>query len=67
MPMGDILISGSVNCHPGVGRPDTPERPVLTITQVYDLADVIGERYRALVLVGALIGSGVRLSAARRP
>lgn len=37
----------------GSGAGKSPERPVLTITQVYDLADVIGQRYRALVLLAA--------------
>ena len=37
----------------GAGQEKSPERPVLTITQVYDLADVIGQRYRVLVLLAA--------------
>jgi integrase len=35
----------------GAGQEDSPERPVLTIGQVYALADAIGQRYRALVLL----------------
>nr|WP_225438387.1 tyrosine-type recombinase/integrase [Candidatus Frankia nodulisporulans] len=36
---------------PGADREHAPERPVLTIPQVLDLADKLGGRYRALVLV----------------
>ncbi len=35
----------------GAGSEDSPERPVLTVAQVYALADVIGPRYRALILL----------------
>jgi integrase len=34
------------------GQEKSPERPVLTIAQVYALADLIDQRYRALVLLG---------------
>jgi integrase len=37
----------------GAGREDWPERPVLTVTQVYALADAVGLRYRALILLAA--------------
>lgn len=40
----------------GAGQEKSPERPVLTIRQVFDLADAIGSRYRALVLL-AVFGS----------
>jgi integrase len=36
----------------GGGQEKSPERPVLTIAQVYALAEVIDQRYRALVLLG---------------
>jgi integrase len=36
----------------GAGQEKSPERPVLTIAQVYALADAIDPRYRALVLLG---------------
>lgn len=36
----------------GAGQEKSPERPVLTIAQVYALADLIDQRYRALVLLG---------------
>ena len=37
----------------GAGSEDSPERPVLTIGQIYALADAIGPRYRALILLAA--------------
>jgi integrase len=36
----------------GAGSEESPERPLLTIAQVYALADAIDARYRALVLLG---------------
>src|SRR5580700_1788674 len=36
----------------GAGQEKSPERPVLTIGQVFALADVIDQRYRVLVLLG---------------
>jgi integrase len=36
----------------GAGQERSPERPVLTIPEVYALADVVAGRYRALVLLG---------------
>lgn len=35
----------------GAGREKSPERPTLTIAQAYGLAEAIGQRYRALVLL----------------
>jgi len=35
----------------GAGNEDSPERPVLTVPQVYAIADAIGPRYRALLLL----------------
>jgi integrase len=35
----------------GAGREDSPERPTLTITQVYAVADATDQRYRALILL----------------
>lgn len=35
----------------GAGIERSPDRPVLTVTQVYALADAIGPRYRVLVLL----------------
>ena len=35
----------------GAGSENSPERPVLTVPQVYALADAIAPRYRALILL----------------
>ena len=35
----------------GAGNENSPERPVLTVPQVYALADAIAPRYRALILL----------------
>jgi integrase len=37
----------------GAGTEHSPERPVLTVTQVYALADAVGLRYRAMILLAA--------------
>jgi integrase len=37
----------------GASQETSPERPVLTVAQVYALADTIDQRYRALVLLAA--------------
>ncbi len=36
----------------GAGQERSPERPTLTIPQLYELAEAIDQRYRALVLLG---------------
>lgn len=36
---------------PGADQENAPERPVLTIPQVYALAEKLGDRYRALILL----------------
>jgi integrase len=36
---------------PGADRESSPERPVLSVAEVYRIADVIAPRYRALVLL----------------
>ena len=38
------------------GIEKSPERPVLTVAQVYALADAVGTRYRALVLLACFCG-----------
>lgn len=35
----------------GASQETSPERPVLTIAQVYALAEAIGQRYRAMILL----------------
>ena len=37
----------------GAGNEDSPERPVLTVAEVYALADAVGLRYRSLILLAA--------------
>ena len=37
----------------GADREDSPERPVLSVAQVYALAEAVGLRYRALILLAA--------------
>ncbi len=37
----------------GTGQETSPERPVLTVAQVYQLAGAVHQRYRALVLLAA--------------
>lgn len=43
----------------GAGSDRSPERPVATIPQVYELADAVGDRYRAMVLLATF--GGLRL------
>jgi integrase len=40
----------------GASAEKSPERPVLTVAEVYALADAIGPRYRALVLLACFCG-----------
>lgn len=40
----------------GADRYDVPERPVLTVGEVYAVADAMGPRYRLLVLLAAFTG-----------
>ena len=51
----------------GAGTEDSPERPVLTVTQVYAVADAVGLRYRALVLLAAFTSLRWAELAALRP
>jgi len=49
------------------GREKSAERPVLTVRQVYALADTADERYRTLVLLAAFRQLAVgKLAALRR-
>ena len=53
----------------GAGQEKSPERPVLTVPQVYALADAVPDRYRALVLLtvfGSLLRRHIRTVAGRR-
>ncbi len=40
----------------GASVEKSPERPVLTVAQVYALADAVGSRYQALVLIACFCG-----------
>lgn len=51
----------------GADKEDSPERAVLTVEQVYLLADAIGPRYRALVLLAAFASLRWAELAALRP
>lgn len=69
--MNTALDDGLIKRNPcrikGAGSEDSPERPVLSVAQVYALADAVGLRYRALTLLAAF--SSLRWSelAALRP
>jgi integrase len=51
----------------GADRETSPERPVLTVAQVYALADAIGPRYRALILLATFASLRWAELAALRP
>jgi integrase len=51
----------------GAGNEHSPERPVLTVTQVYALADAVGLRYCALILLAAFTSLRWAKLAALRP
>ena len=51
----------------GAGTEDSPERPVLTVTEVFALADAIGPRYRALMLLATFASLRWAELAALRP
>jgi integrase len=51
----------------GAGTEHSPERPALTVTQVYALADAVGLRYRALILLAAFTSLRWAELAALRP
>lgn len=40
----------------GAGQEKAPERPIASIPQVFEIADTIELRFRAMVLVGAFVG-----------
>jgi len=51
----------------GAGTENSPERPMLTVTQVYALADAVGLRYRALILLATFTSLRWAGLAALRP
>ncbi len=52
----DELIARNPCVIKGAGVERAPERPVVTIAQVYELADAIEPKFRAMVLVAAFAG-----------
>jgi integrase len=58
--MATAVEDGLVRRNPcrakGAGTEQSPERPLLTVAQVYDLADACGLRYRAMVLLACFCG-----------
>ncbi|WP_393098314.1 hypothetical protein [Streptomyces sp. LN325] len=56
MAVDDELIRRNPCRIKGVGRYDVPERPVLTVSEVYAVADAMAPRYRLLVLLAAFTG-----------
>ena len=55
--MNTAVDDGRIRRNPcrikGASQETSPERPVLTVAQVYALAEAIDRRYRALVLLAA--------------
>jgi integrase len=51
--VADQEISRNPCAIPGAGQEFSPERPTATLTQVLTLADAVGDRWRALVLLAA--------------
>ncbi|MFF5478340.1 tyrosine-type recombinase/integrase [Streptomyces sp. NPDC012935] len=58
--MGTAVADQMIRRNPctikGASTVHTPERPTATVQEVYDLADVIQPRYRALVLMAGFLG-----------
>ena len=52
----DALIRRNPCRAKGASVEHSPERPLLTIAQVYDLADACGPRYRAMILLACFCG-----------
>ena len=52
----DELLARNPCVIKGAGQEKTPERPIASIPQVFEIADVIEARFRAMVLVGAFVG-----------
>jgi hypothetical protein len=53
--IGSTAVEDRHPCHiKGAAAERSPERPVLTVQEVYRIADGMHRRFRALILVGAL-------------
>jgi len=58
--MGTAVEDGLAVTNPctikGAGTEPTSKRPIITVAQAYELADLVGPRLRSLVLVAAFVG-----------
>ena len=54
--VADELILRNPCVIKGAGQEKTPERPIASIPQVFEIAGTIEPRFRAMVLVGAFVG-----------
>ncbi|MFI7300786.1 tyrosine-type recombinase/integrase [Streptomyces sp. NPDC050121] len=54
--VADLMIKRNPCTIKGASTVHTPERPTATVQEVYDLADAIQPRYRALVLMAGFLG-----------
>lgn len=54
--VADLMIRRNPCTIKGAGTVHTPERPTATVQEVYDIADAIQPRYRALVLLAGFLG-----------
>ena len=52
----DELIARNPCTLNGAGRERAPERPVITVAQVWELAETVAPRYRLLVVLAAFMG-----------
>ncbi|GLX96773.1 tyrosine-type recombinase/integrase [Herbidospora sp. NBRC 101105] len=52
----DLLIKRNPCRIKGAGQEKSPERPILSVAQVFRLADVVEGRYRALILMATFAG-----------
>lgn len=68
--LSTAVDDGITRRHPcrikGAGQEKSPERPVLTIRQVFDLADAVDVRYRLLVLLAVFCSLRGGLAALRQ-
>lgn len=54
--VAEELIPRNPCAIPGAGQEASPERPVITVPEVYALADAVGPRWRAAVLLASFCG-----------
>lgn len=51
----ELLVRNPCNIK-GAGREDPDERPIVSVPKVYELADAVEPRFRAMVLIAAFVG-----------